>query len=199
MSAAGMEVLTRVQRQVLACSSEASVLSRLHGPAHWRRVAVAGARLVGLTPGADPLVVLLFALFHDSMRRHDGSDRGHGSRASRLACKLLEDGDLVSAEQLETLLHAIEGHDAGEASEDPTIGACWDADRLNLWRVGIEPDPALLSTAAARSPGLIEWGRELQGQRYSWEDVLQIPMEAGEGNLAVLDTSGFTQRKKGKV
>jgi len=30
------------------------------------------------------------------------------------------------------------------------VGACWDADRFNLWRVGIEPDPRYLSTPAAR-------------------------------------------------
>ena len=37
----------------------------------------------------------------------------------------------------------------GLVSEDPTVGACWDADRLDLPRVGIQPDPALFSTARA--------------------------------------------------
>ena len=36
-----------------------------------------------------------------------------------------------------------------------TIAVCWDADRLNLWRVYITPDPRLLSTKAARDPELI--------------------------------------------
>ncbi|MCA9790206.1 MAG: hypothetical protein KC910_00365 [Candidatus Eremiobacteraeota bacterium] len=33
---------------------------------------------------------------------------------------------------------------------DPTIATCWDSDRLDLDRVGVDPDPAFLSTAAAR-------------------------------------------------
>jgi hypothetical protein len=34
-------------------------------------------------------------------------------------------------------------------SADGTIGTCWDADRLDLPRVGIWPSAALLSTDAA--------------------------------------------------
>ena len=34
---------------------------------------------------------------------------------------------------------------------------CWDADRLDLGRVGIRPDPRRLFTAAARSPELLSW------------------------------------------
>lgn len=91
-------------------------------------------------------------------------------RSARLARELLEGGDLVSEERLETLVSAIERHGAGETSEDPTVGACWDADWLNLWRVGVRPDPVLLSTAAGVE--LIGWARGLQGERYSWEEVL---------------------------
>jgi hypothetical protein len=38
-----------------------------------------------------------------------------------------------------------------------TVGACWDADRLHLWRIGVAPDPARLSTAAGRAR--IGWAR----------------------------------------
>jgi len=41
-------------------------------------------------------------------------------------------------------------HDRGEVSDDPTIGACWDADRLTLARLGILPSVGLLSTEAGR-------------------------------------------------
>jgi uncharacterized protein len=37
---------------------------------------------------------------------------------------------------------------------DPSIGTCWDSDRLDLGRVGIIPDPAYMST---------NMGRELAG------------------------------------
>jgi uncharacterized protein len=50
---------------------------------------------------------------------------------------------------------ACEEHTNGGVAPDPTVGACWDADRLNLWRVGIRPDPRLLTTGAARSEGRI--------------------------------------------
>lgn len=38
-------------------------------------------------------------------------------------------------------MHTVE-HRTG----DPTIDACFDADRLDLWRVGIKPDPSLMAT-----------------------------------------------------
>ncbi len=149
--------------------------SELHGEDHWQRVAVAGERLAEETPGADRLVVLLFAILHDAGRLRDFFDEHHAYRGAKLARELLEGEALLSAEDLETLVYAIERHDSGETSGDPTVGACWDADRLNLWRVGVRPDPRLLSTAAA--PGLIEWGRKLQHEHLTWEEI----MEATEG------------------
>jgi uncharacterized protein len=38
-----------------------------------------------------------------------------------------------------------------------TVLTCWDADRLDLGRVGIKPNPHRLCTAAARDPMMIEW------------------------------------------
>ncbi|TML82741.1 MAG: hypothetical protein E6G09_09645, partial [Actinobacteria bacterium] len=51
--------------------------------------------------------------------------------------------------------------DRGLTTTNPTIGCCWDADRLDLGRVGIEPDPELMSTIAGperalRIVGLLE-------------------------------------------
>jgi uncharacterized protein len=40
---------------------------------------------------------------------------------------------------------------------DITIQTCWDADRLDLGRVGTTPDPARLCTAAARDPEMLRW------------------------------------------
>ena len=34
---------------------------------------------------------------------------------------------------------------------------CWDADRLDLGRVGIVPNPRYLCTPAAKSPAVIDW------------------------------------------
>ena len=62
--------------------------------------------------------------------------------------------------------------DAGATvSDDPTTGACWDADRLNLWRVGITPAARLLSTTEARDPDLIAEAASFHGRQYSWDDL----------------------------
>jgi hypothetical protein len=36
------------------------------------------------------------------------------------------------------------------------VRACWDADRLDLWRVRITPDPRRLATAEAQSPEVFD-------------------------------------------
>jgi hypothetical protein len=54
--------------------------SSIHGESHWQRVAAADLTLLPETPGADPALVFLFALFHDSMRLNDNYDPLHGTR-----------------------------------------------------------------------------------------------------------------------
>lgn len=127
--------------------------SHLHGSVHWASVAAAGLTLLENTPEADADVMLLFAMLHDSMRKNNGYDPEHGARAAALAYKLHGAGTLeLEEERLATLEEALISHDKGRTTTDPTIGTCWDADRLTLWRGGREPDPALLSTATAKDP-----------------------------------------------
>ena len=123
------------------------VNSRLHGLEHWRRVHDVGMELAAQTPGADPEVVAAFAVFHDSLRVTDGPDSGHGARGARLANAL---ANWLDTYQLRKLLLACATHTDGGLSTDPTIGACYDADRLDLPRCGITVDERLLSTEAAR-------------------------------------------------
>lgn len=119
-----------------------------HGLPHWHRVA---ARGIDLHPDADPVVVLLFALLHDAQRDHDGDDPDHGRRAAALAEKLNGAAFTVTGRQLDTLKAACAEHADGLVSDDPTIGACWDADRLDLVRFKQQPAAALLSTERARA------------------------------------------------
>ena len=58
----------------------------------------------------------------------------------------------LADEAFADLNEALRLHSEGRVSADPTIGTCWDADRLHLPRVSIVPDPAFLSTRAARAP-----------------------------------------------
>jgi uncharacterized protein len=144
--------------------------SPLHGELHWARVAAMGARLLADAPPADPRIVLAFALVHDARRENEHRDPAHGPRA---AAWVADHGELLGleGENLERLRIACELHTDGGLSDDPTIAVCFDADRLCLWRVGIEPDPRLLSTPAARRPDSIAWARRLQGLRPTWEQL----------------------------
>jgi uncharacterized protein len=128
----------------------------IHGHPHWVRVRQNGARLAGMV-GADPLVVELFALLHDSRRTNDQSDPWHGVRAATFADQLNGTHYHLSGRQLELLKHACALHTQGLTLADPTVQVCWDADRLDLGRVGIRPDLNLLCTDAAKSPKVLEW------------------------------------------
>ncbi len=143
----------------------------LHGEDHWRRVAAAGLALLHENPGADPAVVFLFALFHDSMRLNDGRDPLHGPRGAALAGELRGQAFDLGDTEMGLLSFACAEHTNGGVGSDPTVGACWDANRLNLWRVGIRPDPGLLSTAAARNDERITWARDLQREHPTWEEL----------------------------
>lgn len=148
--------------------------SPLHGSEHWRQVAVFGRKLLDETPEADPLVVFLFSIFHDSMRESDGHDPDHGRRGAQLARELREHMGGISDGQMDLLTRACEAHTDGRTSKDPIVGVCWDADRLDLWRIGEQPRPHLLSTAAAKKPGVIEWAREVRGEMTYWREVFRL-------------------------
>jgi uncharacterized protein len=145
--------------------------SFIHGESHWQRVAAAGLILLPETPGADPALVFLFALFHDSMRLNDHYDPEHGPRGAALARELRGEAFDLEEAEMGLLAFACEEHTNGGIGPDPTVGVCWDADRLNLWRVGIIPDPRFLSTEAARSEERIGWARGLQREQFAWTEL----------------------------
>jgi uncharacterized protein len=128
----------------------------IHGPEHWTRVDLFG-RTVAEHSGADLLVVRLFALFHDSQRTNEGHDPGHGARGAHLAQSMRGEWFDLADDQMNLLIEACNDHTDGRVHDHPTIGTCWDADRLDLYRVGIIPNPALMSTEHARRPDVIEW------------------------------------------
>lgn len=108
-----------------------------HGPRHWEQVEKNAVMLGEHTLGCDMEVARLFALLHDCKRRNEGKDPEHGARAAEFAQELSARGLLgLDAARLATLKHAMIHHNGGQVSSDPTIGVCWDADRLDLPRVG---------------------------------------------------------------
>ena len=138
-----------------------SLVSMFHGEDHWRKVASIGLDLAARTPGCDPTVVVLFAVLHDAQRVGDDQDPPHGARGAALARSLDLGRFGFSGEQLALVEAACRDHTGGGLSDDPTIGTCWDADRLTLWRVGIEPAASYMSTPAGREAAA-------SGHRFTW-------------------------------
>lgn len=123
--------------------------SPIHGIGHWVRVERNGLYLAEKT-GADPTVISLFALLHDCRRENDGWDPGHGRRGAEYAESIRGELSILSDEDFERLRHACAHHTDRTHDDDVTIAVCWDADRLELGRVGIAPNEKYFNTAPAR-------------------------------------------------
>lgn len=156
--------------------------SSIHGPSHWRAVGAVASELAGAFAfegratdrRPDPELLLLFALLHDAMREDDGRDMDHGPRATLLLERLREDGTLtLDDERAAVLAEALHDHTNGTLSADPTIGTCWDADRLLIGRVGIVPDPRFCSTPDARRRAVAGDLPDLDGPP-TWRDVAAL-------------------------
>jgi uncharacterized protein len=150
--------VSRVFEELLAAIRQEYVLpwNGTHGVAHWARVRANGLRLAEQT-GADPYLVELFAYLHDSKRQNERRDPGHGARAAEFVRTLQGSIIDLSDENLELLVYACTYHTDGLTEADVTVQTCWDADRLDLGRVGIRPQARYLCTPAARDAAVIEW------------------------------------------
>lgn len=121
----------------------------IHGVGHWARVRANGLTIAAAN-GANKRVVEYFAFLHDTCRQTDGRDHGHGQRAALFAGSIRKSLIKLDDEEFDLLVAAIVGHTGGQAQGNVTISTCWDADRLDLTRIGITPDPALLFTEVGR-------------------------------------------------
>lgn len=122
-----------------------------HGIAHWERVKQTGNYLAQGTD-ADVEIINLFAYLHDSQRENDEHDPEHGLRAVKFIENLQKQGELsLNEKELKQLTTACQFHLHPEAqNDDLTIQICWDADRLDLYRVGIIPRKEFLNTEQAK-------------------------------------------------
>ena len=121
-------------------------LGPVHGMEHWTRVERNGLLLA--TEDVNVNVVRLFAYLHDHKRLSDGWDLEHGQRAAEnldnLRHTLLEG---LTDEEFGMLRRACMEHTITERTGVPTIDACFDADRMDLPRVGYMPDPDRMASA----------------------------------------------------
>ena len=157
-----------------------SIDSCLHGPEHWRRVALFGgelARCNDLDVRARRAVEI-FAWTHDLARENDEADPEHGARGARLFRELAPSlFPELNEIDLDLIAGAIRLHNRGMTADEAVmtgelvvagegddrvitcVGSCWDADRLDLLRLGIMPHPDRMSTEAWEEvlPHALEW------------------------------------------
>jgi len=153
--------------------------SELHGYKHWMSVyrnAVMVAEVAGLhtfspyaaevSPDLDfTAVAILFALFHDCRRNDDGHDVTHGAFGAHALLSYVNSGKLEFTDEVMAAVMACSAHTVVETPasdlgftgtewlDNPLItaavGMCLDADRIDLRRLGIEPNPRFLYHKAA--------------------------------------------------
>ncbi len=156
-----------ISRELIGAIGKQYKLPRdgVHGIGHWARVRENGLRIAATLSGVNSEVVELFAVFHDARRRNEGIDAGHGRRGARLAEKLRGALFDLSDEEFALLDVACRYHTDGRTDGNITVQTCWDADRLDLGRVGMRLDPHQLCTAAAKDPDLMAWADNRARQR----------------------------------
>ena len=110
-------------------------------------------------------VVQLFAIFHDSRRINEGCDDGHGKRGAELAASSPGELFMLADDQFDLLYEACAHHTDGMTEADSTIQTCWDSDRLDLGRVGIEPNAEKLCTPTAKRRDILMWADGRAGFR----------------------------------
>ena len=76
--------------------------------------------------------------------------------AADFAASLRGDWIHLNSTQMYQLTEACRYHSMGRLSKDVTIQTCWDADRLDLGRVGERPNPTYLGNKAARDKEFIK-------------------------------------------
>lgn len=126
-----------------------------HGIEHWLRVLYNG-RLIADAIQANTKVVELFSLLHDTQRQNEDYDPEHGPRAAEYAETIRNVWFDVTDAEMWQLTEALTHHSSGKTFSHPTVQACWDADRLDLARVGVRPDPKYLCLSFSKRPDVIE-------------------------------------------
>lgn len=136
-----------------------------HGIPHWERVLVNGLMLKQMLPDhVSEDVLFLFALFHDSKRENEEYDILHGMRGADYFKRCHDEGliplhliptDLEPMQIISTVVKACSYHTMNLFDGNSRVAACFDADRLDLERVGIYPDITKLNYQTAISKQLI--------------------------------------------
>ena len=126
-------------------------LGETHGLSHWQRVERNGILLStengSIRKDVYLKVVRFFAYLHDKCRLNDWADLEHGVRSADMLSDIRETilKDFTD-EEFFLLYKACRYHTTKLCTGIPTVDVCFDADRLDLGRVGVEPNPKLMAT-----------------------------------------------------
>lgn len=127
---------------------ELDIYKGIHGIDHWSRVLINGLKIAE-NNNANKNIIIAFSFFHDVRRVRECGDPEHGLRGAKYIQTFKYKINL-NKEELEKTMIACEGHSSIIHHEDIDIATCWDADRLDLYRVGVKPDSEFLNTEFAQ-------------------------------------------------
>ena len=129
----------------------------VHGASHWGRVAENALMICATENNIESAdaVCIAFAFFHDICRESEYEDHNHGQRGAELMRKY-KDRLNLSEDEFNLAYEACVNHtDVIHNDGDVLVSACMDADRLDLGRVGVTPNPRFLNTAFSKSSVII--------------------------------------------
>ena len=120
----------------------------LHGLNHVKRV-VENAKTIAKNECPNHYDdIVMGAYLHDIGRVNDNGGNEHALQGFEISKQLL--AKYWPHLDHRKILTAIKEHADSLITDDPLIGSIWDADRLDLTRLGIKINPELLSTKTAK-------------------------------------------------
>lgn len=129
-------------------------LNGYHGLDHWLRV-YNNCLSISKYYKINSEVFELFALLHDSKREDEDKDLLHGKRAALFIKDLIKYNKInLSKDDARRLIFACSNHTRSNKKaklyQDLVVQICFDADRLDIGRVGIVPEEQYFQTDYAK-------------------------------------------------
>lgn len=143
------DVIPKPVLQKIINRFELDINGGIHGIDHWSRVLI-NALKIAEKNNANKKILIVFSFFHDIRREHESGDPEHGLRGAKYL-QTFKYKININKNELKKAMIACEGHTSVLHHEDIDIATCWDADRLDLYRVGVKPDPEYLNTEFAKN------------------------------------------------
>jgi len=132
---------------------ELDIKDGIHGFYHWSRV-IDNGLYIAKNNNANKNIIIAFGIFHDIKRENDDEDPEHGYRGGLLIEKYKNKINL-NENELKKTIEACSGHTNILHHSDLDISTCWDADRLDLYRVGVYPNAEYLNNEFSKKENVI--------------------------------------------